>query len=88
MTKPVILAVDDDREVLAAIERDLRKQYRSKYRVLSAASPREALDSARQFHGRGVPVALFIVDQRMPELTGTELLVELKKLHPDAKRSS
>jgi thioredoxin reductase (NADPH) len=86
VTKPVILAVDDDREVLAAIERDLRKQYRSKYRVLSAASPREALDSARQFHGRGVPVALFIVDQRMPELTGTELLVELKKLHPDAKR--
>src|SRR4029453_12130600 len=85
VTKPVILAVDDDREVLAAIERDLRKQYR-KYRVLSAASPREALGSARQFHGRGVPVALFIVDQRMPELTGTELLVELKKLHPDAKR--
>jgi thioredoxin reductase (NADPH) len=84
--KPVILAVDDDREVLAAIERDLRKQYRSKYRVLSAASPREALDSARQFHGRGVPVALFLVDQRMPEMTGTELLVELKKLHPDAKR--
>ena len=86
MTKPVILAVDDDREVLGAIERDLRKQYRSRYRIVAAVSPREALDSARQFKSRGVPVALFLVDQRMPDMTGTQLLVELRKLHPDAKK--
>ena len=47
MTRPVILAVDDDREVLGAIERDLRKQYRGKYRIVAAVSPHEALEAAR-----------------------------------------
>jgi thioredoxin reductase (NADPH) len=87
VTRPVILAVDDDREVLGAIERDLRKQYRGKYRVVAAVSPQEALDAARQLKSRGVPVALFLVDQRMPDMTGTQLLVELKKLFPDAKKA-
>jgi thioredoxin reductase (NADPH) len=84
MIKPVILAVDDDREVLAAVERDLRQQYRSNYRVIASASAREALDTATQLKSRNIPVALFLVDQRMPEMTGTQLLVEMKKLHPDA----
>ncbi len=86
MTKPVILAVDDDREVLAAIERDLRAHYRSQYRVVSASSPPEALDAVRQLKRRAVPVALFLVDQRMPDMTGTQLLVEARKLYPDAVR--
>lgn len=86
MTKPVILTVDDDREVLGAIERDLRKQYRSQYRVVSAASAREALDAVRQLKRRGAAVALFLADQRMPEMTGTEFLVEARKLYPDAKK--
>ena len=86
MTKPVILTVDDDREVLAAVERDLRKRYRARYRVVAAASGQEALDTARELKRRGVPVALCLVDQRMPVMTGTQLLAELRTLYPDAKK--
>ena len=86
MTKPVILSVDDDREVLAAVERDLRKQYRTRYRIVTAASGPEALDAARELKRRGTPVALFLVDQRMPLMSGTQLLAELRKLFPDTKR--
>jgi thioredoxin reductase (NADPH) len=86
MTKPVILSVDDDREVLAAVERDLRKQYRARYRIVTAASGQEALDAARELKRRATPVALFLVDQRMPMMTGTQLLSELRMLFPDAKR--
>jgi thioredoxin reductase (NADPH) len=82
--KPAILAVDDDREVLSAVERDLRRRYRDRYRVISAASGADALETTRQLKARNVPVALFLVDQRMPEMTGTELLVQVKKLYPDA----
>ena len=86
MVKPVILAVDDDPEVLGAVERDLRNHYRNDYRVLKSGSGREALEAARQLKERGTPIALFLVDQRMPEMTGTELLREVLKLYPDSKR--
>ena len=84
MAKPVILSVDDDPDVLGAIDRDLRQHYRSDFRVVRANSPHEALDAARQLKARATPVALFIVDQRMPGMTGTELLAEVRKLHPEA----
>lgn len=87
MARPVILAVDDDHEVLGAIERDLRQRYRQTYRVISAQSSPQALDAARELKRRGVPIALFLIDQRMPDMTGTELLSELRKLYPDAKRA-
>ncbi len=86
MAKPVILSVDDDPEVLGAIERDLRQHYRNDYRILKAASGAEALDAARQLKQRGTPVALFLVDERMPGMTGTEFLREGIKLHPEARR--
>jgi thioredoxin reductase (NADPH) len=86
MTRPVILSVDDDREVLGAIERDLRRKYRPDYRIVTAASGPDALEAARELKRRGTPVALFLVDQRMPTMTGTQLLAELRQLHPDAKR--
>ena len=86
MAKPVILAVDDDPEVLGAIERDLRQHYRSDYLILKAGSGREALEAARQLKQRGAPIALFLVDQRMPEMTGTELLREVRKLHPESRK--
>jgi thioredoxin reductase (NADPH) len=86
MAKPVIFSVDDDPEVLAAIERDLRNHYRSNYRIMRANSPKEALETVQQLKQRGTPIALFLVDQRMPEMTGTELLTELVKLYPDAKK--
>jgi thioredoxin reductase (NADPH) len=86
MTKPVIMAVDDDPEVLGAIERDLRERYRQQYRIVKASGGEEALDAARQLKARGVPIALFVADQRMPGLSGTDLLREARKLHPDARR--
>lgn len=86
MVKPVILTVDDDPEVLGAVERDLRQHYRSDYRILRAGSGSEALEAARQLKGRGTPVALFLVDERMPGMTGTEFLREVLKIHPESRR--
>jgi thioredoxin reductase (NADPH) len=86
VARPVILAVDDDPAVLGAIDRDLRQHYRNGYRILKAGSGREALEAARQLKQRGTPVALFVVDQRMPEMSGTELLREVRKLHPESRK--
>jgi thioredoxin reductase (NADPH) len=84
--KPVILTVDDDQVVLGAIERDLRQKYRADYRIMKASSGGAGLDAARELATRNTPVALFLVDQRMPGMTGTDLLREASKLHPSAKR--
>jgi thioredoxin reductase (NADPH) len=45
-----------------------------------------ALHAARELKKRGTPIALFLVDERMPEMTGTELLRELRRLFPDARK--
>ena len=86
MAKPVIMSVDDDPQVLAAIERDLRNHYRADYRVLKAGSPEEAMDAARELKQRGTPVAMFLVDQRMPGMSGTKLLARLRELHPESRK--
>jgi len=86
VARPAILAVDDDPEVLGAVERDLRQHYRKDYRILKAGSGREALEAVRQLKQRGTPVALFLVDERMPGMTGTELLREAIKLYPESRR--
>ena len=86
MAKPVILVVDDEPEVLNAIERDLRQHFTPKYRVIKAASGSQALDATRQLKQRGAPVALFLVDERMAGMTGTQFLVEAAKLFPDSRR--
>lgn len=86
MKKPVILSVDDDPEVLAAVERDLRDHYRGEYRILTAASGEQGLEAARELKQRGTPVALFLVDERMPQMSGTELLAEVGPLHPDSRK--
>ena len=76
MPKPVILAVDDDPAVLGAIERDLRHRYRGEYRVMRAVSGAEGLEAATTLATRNSPIALFLVDQRMPGMSGTEMLSE------------
>jgi thioredoxin reductase (NADPH) len=86
MGKPVLLTVDDDREVLNAIERDLRHHFRSDYRVVKSSSGAQALDTLRQLLQRGDQVALFLVDERMPYMSGTQFLLEAIKLYPDARR--
>ena len=84
--KPVILAVDDDAPVLRAVERDLRARYGKDYRVVAAGSGAEALDVVRQLTVRGGAIGLFVVDQRMPGMTGIEFLGQALELQPDAKR--
>src|ERR671910_465387 len=86
MGKPVILAVDDDPQVLRAVERDLRRKYAREYRVLRADSGASALDALGKLKLRGDPVALFLVDQRMPRMTGVEFLEKAVELFPEAKR--
>jgi thioredoxin reductase (NADPH) len=85
-TKPILLTVDDDPEVLRAIERDLRRHYGTDYRVLRADAGATALDALRQVDERGEPVALFLVDQRMPQMSGVEFLEQARDVFPDAKR--
>jgi thioredoxin reductase (NADPH) len=84
--RPAIVAVDDEPAVLAAVARDLRRRFGERYRVLRAASGEEALEVVGELITRGDQVALLIADQRMPGLSGTEYLVEARKLAPDAKR--
>ena len=87
MPKPAILTVDDDPEVLRAIERDLRQRYADRYRILRADSGKAALEAVDQLKKRNDPVALFLVDQRMPQMTGVAFLTTAIKSYPDAKRS-
>lgn len=86
MKKPYILAIDDDIPVLRAVDRDLKAKFSSDYRVLAIDSPRKALDAVRQLTVRGDRVALFLVDQRMPHMSGTEFLQEAIALQPEARR--
>src|SRR5215510_14000240 len=87
MPKPVIWTVDDDPDVLRAVERDLRRHYGDRYRVISADSGTSALEATRQLKLRNNPVALFLVDQRMPNMSGVEFLEQSIELYPDAKRA-
>jgi thioredoxin reductase (NADPH) len=86
MAKPALLTVDDDREVLRAIERDLRRKYGSDYRVLRAGSGPEALEIVRELKIRNNSIALFLIDQRMPGMSGVDFLAQAIDLYPDAKR--
>jgi thioredoxin reductase (NADPH) len=86
MAKPVILIVDDEPQVLNAVERDLRSHFRSDYRIVKAGSGREALNAVQQLKLRNSALALFLVDQRMPEMTGTEFLGEALKFFPEARK--
>lgn len=87
MPKPVILAVDDEPAVLSAIERDLRRKYGKEYQLVSAGSGAAALEAVKQLKLRNATVALFLADQRMPEMTGVEFLAQALEQFPDAKRA-
>lgn len=87
MGKPVILTVDDDPEVLQAVARDLRREYGDRFRVIRAESGATAMDALQQLKLRNDPVALFLVDQRMPQMSGVEFLEQALQLFPDTKRA-
>ncbi|MHA6508382.1 FAD-dependent oxidoreductase [Tessaracoccus sp. Y1736] len=86
MAKPIILAVDDDAEVLQAVAHDVRQGFGERFRVIRADSGGRALEVLRQLKLASESVALLLVDQRMPEMSGVELLSRAKELYPDAKR--
>ena len=86
MVKPIILTLDDEPQVLNAVERDLRQHFRSDYRIIKSNSGVEALQVIQKLKQRNDPIALFLVDQRMPELSGTDFLDQARKFYPDAKK--
>ena len=70
-----ILVVDDEQDNLDAF----RFNFRKVFDIVSAGSGPEALEVLKQ-----KDVAVIITDQRMPKMTGLELLREAKELRPDA----
>lgn len=87
MAKPVILAVDDDPGVLSAVSRDLRRRYAEQYRIVRADSGAAALEAVAELRQRGEAVALFLSDQRMPEMNGIEFLARAMAIFPSARRA-
>jgi thioredoxin reductase (NADPH) len=87
MKKPILLSVDDDQEVLHAIARDIRREYGDRFRIIRADSGDRALAVLNQLKVSNDTVALILADQRMPGLTGVDLLRESRDLFPDAKRA-
>ena len=85
-TKPVLLVVDDEPTVLQAIERDVQREYGADYQIVCATSGSEALETLKQLKLRNEPVALLLIDQRMPQMTGVEFQEHAMELFPDAKR--
>ncbi|HTW24948.1 MAG TPA: FAD-dependent oxidoreductase [Candidatus Baltobacteraceae bacterium] len=87
MAKPILFSVDDDNDVLRAIERDLRSKYGADYRVIASDSPEQALNILGQLKVRNDSVALLLADQRMPHMDGVAFLQEGMRIFPDAKRA-
>ncbi|MBI4199962.1 MAG: FAD-dependent oxidoreductase [Chloroflexi bacterium] len=86
MAKPAIFAIDDEQVVLNAVERDLRQKYGRDYRILKADSGLAALDALKQLQQRNEPVAVLVVDQRMPQMTGVQFLEQVRAIYPEARK--
>jgi thioredoxin reductase (NADPH) len=86
MAKPIILTIDDEDSVRNAIERDLARKYRKDFRIIKASSGAEGLETVLRLKQRNDAIALFLVDQRMPEMSGTEFLAEALKMYPEARK--
>lgn len=86
MATPAIMILDDEPQVLNAVERDLRQHYRSDYRIVKSTDGQDALDALKRLKERNTPVALFLVDQRMPNMSGTEFISQALHLYPQARK--
>ena len=86
MPTPVIMILDDEPQVLNAVERDLRQHYRSEYRIVKSTNGQDALDALKKLKQRNTPVALYLVDQRMPKMSGTEFLNAATQFYPQARK--
>jgi len=87
MPRPAIVIIDDEPHVLNSVERDLQAHYRSEYRIVKATSGKLAMEAIHELKRRAVPVALFLVDQRMPEMSGTDFLREARSIYPQARKA-
>ena len=86
MERPIIFSIDDDPQVLRAIARDLRNMYGKEYKIMSTTSANEALESLTDLKNSSDVVAMFVCDQRMPEMEGVDFLQKAIKVYPNAKR--
>lgn len=86
MAIPVVMVIDDDQAVLNAVERDIRARFGREHRVVKANSGEAALQVARQLQERNEVVALFLTDQRMPQMTGVQFLERAREIFPEAKK--
>jgi thioredoxin reductase (NADPH) len=86
VANPIILTLDDDIQVCNAIERDLRRHYRQDYRIMKVTAPAVALETVQQLKQRNDQIALFLVDQRMPDMEGVAFLAEARKFYPNARK--
>ncbi len=86
MNEAIIFCIDDDQQVLRALSRDLKAQYRNNYKILSTSSVSEAISSLLELKNKGETIALFIADQRMPEMDGVSFLIKATEFFPEAKR--
>ncbi len=86
MATPAIVILDDEPQVLNAVERDLRQHYRSDYRIVKSNDGNEALEAVQKLKERNTPIALFLVDQRMPNMSGTEFLDQARVFYPQARK--
>ena len=86
MKRPIIFAIDDDPQVIRAIARDLRSEYKKEYRILSTDSTEEALASLKELKKQGEEVAVFLSDQRMPDMLGVEFLQKAREFFPASKK--
>jgi thioredoxin reductase (NADPH) len=87
MERPIIFSIDDDPQVLRAISRDLKTMYGKEYKIMSTTSANEALESLTDLKNSSNVVAMFVCDQRMPEMEGVEFLEKAIKIFPKAKRT-
>lgn len=83
--RPILVAVDDDPAVLGAVRGDLRRKYGQNYRIVVASGGAEAIDVLKELKLRNSPLALVVSDQRMPEVSGFEVLRAARELFADVR---
>ncbi len=86
MKLPYIILIDDDTQVLRAIQRDIKNGYRDDYKIIATESAIEALELIKELKLKNEVVALFITDQRMPEMEGVAFLEKAMEIFPEAKK--
>jgi thioredoxin reductase (NADPH) len=86
MSQPILFLVDDRPKVVEALAADLDRRFGADHRILTAVSPRAALETLLRLAEEAQEVAVVVAGQRMEELAGVPFLLRAHELHPSAKR--